>query len=210
MAPRTPKSKAKRSPRKARFPHVVCKPCWELKYCPYGPLVEYFPLIHDEDPIPLAKVKRSYKSWIKAVKGGTLRTESQVFEAIEKILCLEPKRWERISSFRTSELRCSVFGHICPAFFSAEPLTETKDFRRIGRSIPREIMLKVVRRDGQVCAQCRTIVPDDEIEFDHIIPVARGGATTVENLRILCRGCNRKKSDALAELLEDGGPFGRR
>jgi hypothetical protein len=23
---------------------AVCKPCWELKYCPYGPLVERFPL----------------------------------------------------------------------------------------------------------------------------------------------------------------------
>jgi hypothetical protein len=23
---------------------AVCKPCWEIKYCPYGPLVEYFPL----------------------------------------------------------------------------------------------------------------------------------------------------------------------
>jgi hypothetical protein len=23
---------------------AVCKPCWEIKYCPYGPLVEQFPL----------------------------------------------------------------------------------------------------------------------------------------------------------------------
>jgi len=23
----------------------ICKPCWELKYCPYGPLVEDFPLL---------------------------------------------------------------------------------------------------------------------------------------------------------------------
>ena len=23
----------------------ICKPCWELKYCPYGPLVEQFPLL---------------------------------------------------------------------------------------------------------------------------------------------------------------------
>jgi hypothetical protein len=23
----------------------VCKPCWELKYCPYGPLVEQSPLL---------------------------------------------------------------------------------------------------------------------------------------------------------------------
>jgi hypothetical protein len=29
---------------------AVCKPCWEIKYCPYGPLVEDFPLkrIRDE------------------------------------------------------------------------------------------------------------------------------------------------------------------
>lgn len=24
-------------------PNALCKPCWELKYCPYGPLVEDFP-----------------------------------------------------------------------------------------------------------------------------------------------------------------------
>lgn len=23
----------------------VCKPCWEIKYCPYGPYVEDFPLL---------------------------------------------------------------------------------------------------------------------------------------------------------------------
>jgi hypothetical protein len=23
---------------------AICKPCWELKYCPYGPLVEQFPV----------------------------------------------------------------------------------------------------------------------------------------------------------------------
>lgn len=23
---------------------AVCKPCWEIKYCPYGPLIEEFPL----------------------------------------------------------------------------------------------------------------------------------------------------------------------
>jgi len=28
---------------------AVCKPCWELKYCPYGPLVEDFPLKSEND-----------------------------------------------------------------------------------------------------------------------------------------------------------------
>ena len=29
---------------------AVCKPCWELKYCPYGPIVEEFPLHEDSNP----------------------------------------------------------------------------------------------------------------------------------------------------------------
>jgi len=28
---------------------AVCKPCWEIKYCPYGPLVEDFPLRYEDD-----------------------------------------------------------------------------------------------------------------------------------------------------------------
>jgi hypothetical protein len=28
---------------------AVCKPCWELRYCPYGPLVEEFPLKKESD-----------------------------------------------------------------------------------------------------------------------------------------------------------------
>jgi hypothetical protein len=28
---------------------AVCKPCWEIKYCPYGPLVEEFPIAKEGD-----------------------------------------------------------------------------------------------------------------------------------------------------------------
>lgn len=28
---------------------AVCKPCWEIRYCPYGPLVEHFPLADPDD-----------------------------------------------------------------------------------------------------------------------------------------------------------------
>ena len=194
------------SVKKPRLKHIVCKPCWELKYCPYGSLVEYFPLIFEEEPISLPHVKKNYKSWLNAVMQGEIKNEAEVFQAIEKILCLEPKRWEWINQYRTEELRCSVYGHICPVFFSAEPFTETKEDRKITRTVPRDVMLKVVRRDGQVCAICRKNVPDDEIEFDHLIPFSRGGPTTSENLRILCRDCNRRKSDALSDLLAENPP----
>ena len=29
---------------------AVCKPCWEIKYCPYGPLVEDFPIAEENNP----------------------------------------------------------------------------------------------------------------------------------------------------------------
>jgi 5-methylcytosine-specific restriction endonuclease McrA len=46
-------------------------------------------------------------------------------------------------------------------------------------------------------------VPDDEIEIDHIIPHAKGGPTRPDNLRLLCRKCNRKKSDSVSLLLNE-------
>lgn len=37
-------------------------------------------------------------------------------------------------------------------------------------------------------------LPDiSQLECDHIIPVAMGGETTMDNLQTLCRTCNRKK-----------------
>jgi hypothetical protein len=171
-----------------------------LQFDPLGvDLVRYFPLVTDE--LPMRKVRERHAELMDAVRAGDLREDSQIYCAIEGILCLEPQRWAWISRYRTEELSCSVFGHICPVFLSAEPFTETREDRRVGRTVPRDVMLKVVRRDGQVCSICRKNVPDDEIEFDHVIPHSRGGPTTPENLRILCRPCNRKKRDSLKGLL---------
>ena len=35
------------------------------------------------------------------------------------------------------------------------------------------------------------------LEFDHIIPISLGGATSEDNLQILCRACNQKKSNRI-------------
>ena len=121
---------------------AVCKPCWELKYCPYGPLVEEFPL-------PETDTHRS----------------------------------------------CRIFGHECPVFSVAEPLTETKELRNISRHIPRPIQFKVLKRENQVCRSCGMPVADNDIHFDHIIPWSKGGPTEENNIQLLCGTCNRKKSD---------------
>jgi Restriction endonuclease len=188
----------RRSDKKPRLEYVVCKPCWELKYCPYGPLVEYFPL-HPEGMTRTQAMLMHRKSRAELKKA---RREVDVFEAVRYFLFSDPANWEWILQFDTTELECNVFGHVCPVFYIAEGFTETKDFRRTGRSIPRDVMLRVVRRDGQICQICGEPVPDDQVEFDHRIPFSRGGPATVENLRVAHRSCNRKRGDALRELLQ--------
>lgn len=63
------------------------------------------------------------------------------------------------------------------------------------RAIPRDVRLAVWERDQARCATCGT---DFDLQYDHVIPVALGGATTVENLQLLCGSCNRRKGAAIA------------
>ncbi len=59
------------------------------------------------------------------------------------------------------------------------------------REAPSEdVRREVFRRDGGRCALCGS---DELLQFDHVIPVALGGASTAANLQLLCAPCNREK-----------------
>jgi hypothetical protein len=262
----------------------VCKPCWELKYCPYGPLVEQSPTIPSLrtamiDQItyfqqcladntvgnisPISSEDRSrYEQWIadeelllrqavyelehrrRLEEAGKLSTDEEKIEAwiggplppihvyradfdhndrdmeradfsepdwaeileiaraikrkyelaiasgeIDNRSPLEPARaaWfrQRVAAFDPSnypeavpeafyEAECNVYGHVCPVFFSAEASTETFTERRRGRYISFATKMRVVRRDNHTCQHCSKHLKDDEVEFDHIIPIAKG------------------------------------
>lgn len=62
------------------------------------------------------------------------------------------------------------------------------------RHVPQDVKTVVWQRDGGRCIECGAT---DYLEFDHVIPHAKGGATSVENLQLLCRRCNLKKRDAI-------------
>ena len=132
---------------KGTYIHAICKPCWELKYCPYGVLVEDFEL-RDEPDDPY---------------------------------------------------RCRIFGHLCPVFLVAEPFTETKEQRNISRQISAVTQRRVLRRDNYICQVCHNPIPDDKINFDHIIPWSKGGSSDESNIRLLCETCNKARGNSFEE-----------
>ena len=91
-----------------------------------------------------------------------------------------------------------MFGHICPVVYSAESWTETTEDRRTGRYIPFQTKIRVVRRDNYTCQHCHKHLQDNEVEFDHIIPLAKGGSSDEHNIRLTCHECNADKSDKVS------------
>ncbi len=57
--------------------------------------------------------------------------------------------------------------------------------------IPERVTHAVWRRDEGRCVECGT---KENLEFDHIIPLSRGGANTERNLQLLCATCNARKA----------------
>jgi hypothetical protein len=70
----------------------------------------------------------------------------------------------------------------------------TSPAKRKREPIPKDVRLAVWARDEGRCVECRS---DFDIQYDHIIPFSMGGASTVENLQLLCARCNQTKGGRL-------------
>jgi 5-methylcytosine-specific restriction endonuclease McrA len=57
--------------------------------------------------------------------------------------------------------------------------------------IPDAVRLFVWQRDQGKCVKCGSA---EQLEYDHIIPLSRGGSSTERNVQLLCETCNREKS----------------
>jgi 5-methylcytosine-specific restriction endonuclease McrA len=57
----------------------------------------------------------------------------------------------------------------------------------------------IYARDKYTCQYCNTLFRSEELTFDHVIPVSRGGTKSWENIVTACIDCNRKKGGRTAE-----------
>jgi hypothetical protein len=57
--------------------------------------------------------------------------------------------------------------------------------------IPEDVRVFVWERDGGCCQRCGA---NEDLQFDHIVPVSKGGSNEANNVELLCSACNQKKS----------------
>jgi hypothetical protein len=66
----------------------------------------------------------------------------------------------------------------------------------VREAIPERVRHEVWRRDQGRCVDCGS---RERLEFDHIIPVSKGGSNTARNIELRCEACNRRKSATVTE-----------
>ena len=84
----------------------------------------------------------------------------------------------------------------------AEPEKTDIRTRTTSRDINLRLRFRVMQRDNFKCCMCGASPAKDPavvLHIDHIVPWAKGGETTFDNLQTLCSKCNLGKSDLLLD-----------
>jgi len=74
------------------------------------------------------------------------------------------------------------------------------ELSQYGETVSADVRLFVWNRDNGRCRSCGSA---QELQFDHIIPRAKGGSSNSENVELLCGDCNRRKGTTLFAPTKD-------
>jgi 5-methylcytosine-specific restriction endonuclease McrA len=78
------------------------------------------------------------------------------------------------------------------------------------------LVIALADRDGDRCWYCGCAFDDGEgggsraLTLDHVHPVADGGASSLDNLRLCCRTCNQRKGQLGSEAYDASELLARR
>ncbi len=93
------------------------------------------------------------------------------------------KQWFREQLRRSEEPRPRITGNYSVA---SKPRRE---------HIPKSVKIHVWQRDQARCVNCGS---NEKLEYDHIIPLSKGGSNTERNIQLLCERCNRSKGASIS------------
>jgi hypothetical protein len=106
------------------------------------------------------------------------------------IVLLSHLLWARLRSAR-ARWREPATGSSGAGALAAQFALPSAPPRPVRRAIPERTRHEVWRRDRGRCVDCES---RENLEFDHIIPVSRGGSNTARNLELRCETCNGRKA----------------
>jgi len=110
--------------------------------------------------------------------------------------------WSCLKGFRGSQWASIIRSQIVPRGsdpiyvnslinFSIPHVTQDRTARE---KIPPTVRDQVWRRDRGQCSRCGS---RERLEYDHIIPISKGGSSTARNVELLCESCNRQKGSSV-------------
>lgn len=77
-------------------------------------------------------------------------------------------------------------------------VSEQEARKRERAKVTQKLRHKVLERDHYRCVHCGASAIDGaKLHVDHIIPIAHGGKTELDNLQTLCEACNLGKGSDL-------------
>lgn len=76
--------------------------------------------------------------------------------------------------------------------FNPNSMTTNNIVHHTSREPSDKLKVQVLKRDGNKCKICGVECDEGlhKLHFDHIKPWSKGGETTLDNLRVLCKTCN--------------------
>ena len=147
--------------------------------CKYHSLEDFF------NPFPKEhfcgykyKFREKIKAKIDAQNREISRRQAAIYESIE-----EKKRYLKQKEFLKKEQEKK----------EQEKKERLKTLRK-DRYISKDVQIEVWEIYKGQCVECGA---KEKLEYDHIIPVSKGGSNSVKNIQLLCQSCNRKKSDKI-------------
>jgi 5-methylcytosine-specific restriction endonuclease McrA len=98
-------------------------------------------------------------------------------------------------NFSDEQFKLLVFEHVDKGRRKFERLKRKLDSTNQKKTssrprIPENVRIEVWRRDGGKCVKCGS---RENLEYDHIVPVSKGGSNSARNIELLCESCNRAK-----------------